>query len=390
LWDEAKALAPKVSLLQIQREGNNAQLEVDDRGIFANDNILPNERIMFIPTYACLSAQTLQTRAGQIYQQQQNQQSDINPQKQMELDAICAIQDIKSAAEQSHYTWRDDDSVALYLIACWNILWNPSFDQTNILTMTNTATANSSTTTTDAAPAEEGITLAEAFINTHHQPTIVPTIENSSDSIPAVAYVLGHQEDYTQDTLPSMVSAESFVSFLPHCQMLPRQFHNPLYFTDEELKLIEGTNCHAYSVKMKQQIYQDWEELLTLIEYWWSIRTSRGHNYWFLSVQDISFQLYLWAYSNIYSRSTDLDASSTNFCSETGEGEYDCSASPTSTIKRVLVPLLDMLNHDFSSELVHSIDEYGMYQKVTSVNAQRFKTLVISCNNISVCNHHYN
>lgn len=362
LWlcDEAKVIAPKVSLLRIQREGNsNAELEDDDRGIFANDIILPNERIMFIPTYACLSAQTLQTRAEKIFQQQLKHESDISPQIQMELDAICGIHDIKSAAENSQFTWREDDSVALYLIACWNILWNPSYARTTKLTTTatNTAANNLPPTATEVVPSEQGIVLGEACIDPQ-QGTIISTMEDN-DSIPAASCVLGNQEERTHTASPAWASAELFVSFLPHCQMLPRQFHNPLYFTDEELKLTEGTNCHAYSVKMKQQIYQDWEELLTLIEYWCSSSTSRGHNYWFLSVQDISFELYLWAYSNIYSRSTDLDASSTNLSSENEEGEYDYNASTTSSIKRVLVPLLDMLNHDFSSEIVHSIDEFG-------------------------------
>lgn len=374
LWDDANVIAPKISLQQVQRGGDNLQIE-EDRGIFATDIILPNERIMFIPTDACLSTHMLQTRAEQIlHQQTPNELFLRNPQQQLELDAICSIQEIKLTAKQMQSNWRDDDSMALYLIACWNILCNPAYaDATNSTTRTvTTSKITASNSATEAFPsAAESIALAEAIIPPKQEAPTSAVEENQT--IPIAASVLPDQEGYicgqtdresaiSTNALPlTTMSNTKFVSFLPHCQMLPKQFHNPLYFTDEELKLIEGTNCHCYTIQMKQQIYQDWKELLTIIEYWSSINTSKGYNRWFLSLQDISFQLYLWAYSNIYSRSTDLDASFTNLHIENEEDEDDRDAITTGNMRRVLVPLLDMMNHDFSSELVHSIDEHGMY-----------------------------
>ena len=140
--------------------------------------------------------------------------------------------------------------------------------------------------------------------------------------------------------------------------MLPESFPtNPLYFVEEELSRVEGTNCHAYVVRMLQQMATDWFQLSTIPRAYLASDEDRSivgpkcksdddedcycQTLW----RDLTLEDYKWALSNVYSRATDFDLSSVN-----GQDHVR---------HRVIAPIFDMMNHDFGSQVTHAMDEDG-------------------------------
>jgi hypothetical protein len=156
------------------------------------------------------------------------------------------------------------------------------------------------------------------------------------------------------------------LSFLPHVQILPESFEtSPLYYTAQELARIEGTNCHTYSVRMREQIQRDWMQLHHVLQAYsqhyrqQEIYHPDSHDesllISFAQQLDLSnivtLDAYKWALCNVYSRSSDFHITATTTSTSTSES--------SSNMMRVIAPLFDMMNHDFQSDLSHAMDQEG-------------------------------
>jgi len=373
LLKEANIIAPKIRLGEVMRKSplkEETKVVETDRGVFAVETILPNERIMFIPKNACIGAKHLRDKAQKIYIAMQEchknpSEEPLNKAKQMEMDAILCINDIKSTAKDltiqgEPIEWREDNGVALFLIAAWKILK----DHESLLLNQNDALKRNHqdiATNTDHQDIKAS-ELTEEFriqLGIDHEdydvPVAIASLLPIEDALDYSETTPTPQNSFSSDQ-QQLSYVDKFISFLPYCAVLPNEFNHPLYFSDSELKLLEGTNCHSYALQMKSQIQRDWMDLLTLIQHWYD--SSKVGDRWFLSIDDITLDRYLWALSNIYTRCTDFEVSAQNSIHSDDDAALTVEVSSTITT-RVMVPLFDMMNHDFSSELLHSIDDDG-------------------------------
>jgi hypothetical protein len=159
------------------------------------------------------------------------------------------------------------------------------------------------------------------------------------------------------------------LSYLPFVAMLPQSFPNhPLFFTDQELDLLEGTNCHGFITRMKIQIQTDWERLADALKRFFQDIRTRSNNQWnqhhyhhllprLLHPKNLSLDEYSWALSNIYSRGTDLitqvDIQTTS--SETIDAQF---LTGNAHHRRIIAPVMDMINHRFDG-VDHIVDTNG-------------------------------
>lgn len=105
-----------------------------------------------------------------------------------------------------------------------------------------------------------------------------------------------------------------------YVQTMPRCFNTPIYWEDEEVEQLRGTNVYHLTVMLKRTIAGDYQ----------SIHGPLSEAY--AALEGISMDLYSWALSVIYSRALDI----------TRRGAHT----------RLLAPLLDMANHRYSSDAV--------------------------------------
>ena len=189
-------------------------------------------------------------------------------------------------------------------------------------------------------PVQAASTIVAHAVDSNHgfnyEGEFTPTTTTTTSSLP--------MDQQQQLNRPNTNAVRRFPSFLSHVAMLPRKFSTPLFFTKAELERMCGTNCHGYTVRIKQQMEQDWNRLKNgLRMYNDEVRERDGEIV--LEHEDFSLDLYRWALSVIYTRSTDFQKQDEN----TGE----CVTT------RVIVPFFDMINHSFESEIYHAMYENG-------------------------------
>ena len=347
---------------------SNVENDVEDeqqqqiRGLFATEDIFPGERILFIPARSLIGEQMISTRPLSSLQQQKHPQNcclccgDWQTAQEVEEAALDAIHDIKelilstddtsfvkSTAANLDYQWRGDDGVALYLMACKRIVGMTSLPNRQIseAAISIDSTNNNLSTTREIAVVD-GIVMAV-------QPIVTDDDDMASSNPAADDYATSFDNNMTTSTTPLRP-----LSFLSHVAMLPNNFPTmPLYFTQNELSRLEGTNCHEFVIRMQQQMNTDWSKLAAILRAYFlvcgSIACHHNDNLvsQFLWDPDNDFELYKWALCNIYSRSTDFVTSS------------DIFDNDTIIQTRVIIPYFDMINHDFSSELYHAMDQEG-------------------------------
>ena len=89
-------------------------------------------------------------------------------------------------------------------------------------------------------------------------------------------------------------------------------------------------------------MFHDWYALANLLN---KINAVKENEEIVIHQEHFSGSLYSWALSVIYSRSTDFQRKNVS------SGEMDNI--------RVIVPLFDMMNHDFESDVYHAMDDNG-------------------------------
>jgi hypothetical protein len=333
--------APKASVelasLVCSSEDSKENDGDEQRGLFATDIIYPGERILAIPAQSLIEDNILR----QIGRYELDEATALSsspscplPVALLERRIIALIEDLRTTLcpsessqepepEKPLHQWRDDDTIALYLAWCRNL---------------------------------------------------VKTIQSSLDAtgereLESLATDDGTPVDVQAEALP-VDSRRSFPSFLPHIALLPSSFPtSPLYFLPEELERLEGTNCHGYATRLRSQMESDYGSLRNSLERYYSYQqdSDASHRTRLLSssfcgfcetcrrqsgqegskprcdsmrLDKLSFESYKWALCCVYSRSTDFET-------ETGNK------------RRVIAPLFDMMNHDFSSHVTHSLDPDG-------------------------------
>ena len=368
-WIEQSAMvAPKVKLA----ETHSTTMQ---RGLFATDMIYEGERIMFIPSTALIGQQTLQRWGTHILESHMecpdfssgdnNYNSDGILISSLERWIVGMIEELRrsihdessavfATAKNVDYQWCDDDAVALYLLSCRYILKEDEAKHNKNRNQGHSEWDSSrDTVANDPSNSLDQQDMVE----------VIPIVE-------AVQEVSSHERVVNMD-VPKISIDEQFGrhdggecefkrthSFLPHIRMLPDSFpSSPLEYSPEEMTRIEGTNCHGFAIRMLQQFETDHKQLIQVLSVYKHSPLRRMcctrckiaiddeclcHVFCSKNVFELS--AYKWALCNIYSRSTDFEW-------------HDVDG--TIKHRRVIAPLFDMMNHDFSSEISHAMDSNG-------------------------------
>eukprot|EP00978_Attheya_sp_CCMP212_P011410 scaffold28117_cov56-Attheya_sp.AAC.12 len=386
--DVAGIDAPKVKVAVTGKGSNDEQ----SRGLFATDTIYPGERIMFIPSQSLIGETFLRIRGTELDDRDRiahhhldhnyytRNDSKNTKSTEMEDTVIMAIEELRKLVvagdltfpRQADFQWRPDDGVALFLVACRTILSRISPDEQLIgdddaSSIPQHQEPREAVEIPDAIPVAEIETLSVADICVHLD--LEPSV-----AVEAPAVIVENSEDPGEDSSSdSIISPAS--SSLPHVEMLPKSFPtSPLYYSPEELVRIEGTNCHGFATRMLHQIESDWVQLKQILELFVELkhpsvvgserpcrcqRINGGggvekeyDNTCIVKAlyRDFTLEAYKWALMNVYSRSTDFEW--------TSDIQLQNEA-PLPTHRRVIVPLFDMMNHDFNSDIDHHIDANG-------------------------------
>jgi hypothetical protein len=295
-------------------------------------------------------------------------------------DSDNEINVVRRTAEQVQYEWREDDAVALYLLACRKILQQPASSniadeprphgqkpEEDVQANENALLVEAVTPIVDSDPLVVNAVQVADFLDSDS-----PNNISSDDTIlPTAQLIRSHNFEQDQQLSRPKVKADSHASFLPHIQMLPKCFPtSPLFYNADELARIEGTNCHGFCTRMLQQMESDWNRLQAVLNAYHDAphrRMRHGHGPFanggastdgviddevqcpcccFLDPSRRDLEDYKWALCTIYSRSTDFFHDDDNHPDQKKH-------------HRVIAPLLDMMNHEFGSDLSHFMDAQG-------------------------------
>ena len=227
--------APKIKITSIDNI---------ERKIEAIEEIHPNERIMFIPSSALISRSNV--ALTELSECSIPRNDDIRKAEYEAMIEITRIQ--KMVKEEWGGEWRNDDTIALFLIA------------------------------------------GKKIINDYGLPDVL-----SQDNIPSAEPLVSQDDAIHLDA--QVISIENPTSnpssYLHHISILPKSFPSiPLYFNPDEITKLEGTNCHVYTTRMQHQTQNDYERLLSILQS--------------STLPEFTLEDYKWAMCNIFSRSTDF------------------------------------------------------------------------------------
>jgi hypothetical protein len=270
---------------------------------------------------------------------------------------------VRGAARDVGYEWRDDDAVAVYLACCRSLLQE------------------------DDEGASQGPRGSEGVVLSSEDDDALPPITEAV-LVAEVAGCEGPGDSARRDgsapdgdSIKSRSAGRSFPSLLPHVAALPSSFPtSPLYYSDRETSRIEGTNCAGYAGRMLRQFGADHARLARVLEAFddsqvhgrllpatfWRDDGNNNRDRCHLDGESegggsrrhvpivrlhrlVTFDLYKWALCNVYSRSSD-------FAVVRSPPLESSAGGPVLLRRRVIAPLFDMMNHDFASDVTHSLD----------------------------------
>lgn len=136
-----------------------------------------------------------------------------------------------------------------------------------------------------------------------------------------------------------------------HIELLPRAYHNVLFFDERERALLEGSNLFFIAQQMEQKVESDYARLResVLMELFENLPEGVSFD---LFDEFFSLDNYKWALSTIWSRFVSLR--------DVPDDEHK-----TQTLK-AMVPVFDMLNHDPEAEMSHYYDAEARVFKLVS------------------------
>jgi len=138
-----------------------------------------------------------------------------------------------------------------------------------------------------------------------------------------------------------------------HIDLLPRAYHNVLFFGERERALLEGSNLFFIAQQMAHKVESDYARLResVLMEVFENLPEGVSFD---LFDEYFSLDNYKWALSTIWSRFVSLR-----------DVPDDDSQHKPQTLK-AMVPVFDMLNHDPEAEMAHFFDAEARAFKLVS------------------------
>jgi len=274
----------------------------------------------------------------------------------------------ESASHQQRHEWRDDDGMMLFLMASRSILNNCEYHDINY--------------GLDEQEEENG--------DVEEIKEVTPTTNETTTS---------NNDDHT--------NSRAITDFLPYISMLPTNFPtHPLFYSEDEMRRIEGTNCHELVTRIKTQVESDWKAMVVTFELYWAndmdwrstiiqsgsnctnevskpdsaITTS--HDYLFSCFSPKAFltlDAYRWALTVIQSRCTDsfkniMHLPKTPHTPQIGNNNNSKNNNGTSTHHqqqhhtcdhRIIIPLVDMINHNNNTTNDNSINKNNNNDEVS-------------------------
>lgn len=112
-----------------------------------------------------------------------------------------------------------------------------------------------------------------------------------------------------------------------YIRVLPKVYTQSIFFNEEELNELKGSNLYYLTEKLKQQIRDDYNKLFTEVCEKFPEQFKK---------QDHSLNDYMWAIASIWSRGFDVEIQKKQ--------------------TRVLAPFADMFNHNFKADEHHFFD----------------------------------
>lgn len=226
-----------------------------------------------------------------------------------------------------------------------------------------------------ACEAERGVFIAED-VTPHTEVFSIPlesvlsvqSVQQNEvlQSIPFFQQLSPERED---DQLAIALLYEKFIAgakskWFKHIELLPQTYHNALYFGQEELKALEGSNLFFIAQQMEEKVADDYARLkeTVLLELFENVPD--GIN---VDQFDEFFSLdnYKWALSTIWSRFVSLrlgEEEKESPADEDAKGD----ASSAKHVFKAMVPVFDMLNHDPEAEMSHFFDPESRRFKLVS------------------------
>ncbi|KAK1947114.1 Histone-lysine N-methyltransferase setd3 [Phytophthora citrophthora] len=223
-----------------------------------------------------------------------------------------------------------------------------------------------------ACEAERGVFIAED-VTPHTEVFSIPLDSvlsvkslQESDVLQSIAFFQQLTPDREDDQLAIALLYEKFVlgsksKWFKHIELLPKQYHNALYFEQEELKALEGSNLFFIAQQMEQKVVADYLKLKesVLLELFENVPEGINVD---LFEEYFSLENYKWALSTIWSRFVSLRLDEAPL-SEENVANKSPSAPVIKQSFKAMVPVFDMLNHDPEAEVSHFFD----------MESQRFK-----------------
>ncbi|CAI5720029.1 unnamed protein product [Peronospora effusa] len=163
-------------------------------------------------------------------------------------------------------------------------------------------------------------------------------------------------------------------TWFTHIKVLPTTYHNVLYFEQDQLRALQGSNLFSIAQQMEEKVAEDYRRLKesVLLDLFEKVKEDIDFDKF---GEFFSFDNYKWALSTIWSRfvSLRLDEALPLLEEEHGLMEENRTLMMESinglTAKqsfKAMVPVFDMLNHDPEAEMSHFFDTASQRFKLVS------------------------
>ncbi|OQS00279.1 hypothetical protein THRCLA_06065 [Thraustotheca clavata] len=149
-----------------------------------------------------------------------------------------------------------------------------------------------------------------------------------------------HLHEREDDCLAWFLIYETFLNpkskWDRHIAVLPKTFHNILYFSQKEIEELQGSNVYYVALQLQQQVTSDFEELKVNIlpE---TLRSLVGDHSADAVLEAYTIENYKWALSVIWSRFVSV-------------------ATSSDTMVKCMVPVFDMFNHNPTAQMAHGFN----------------------------------
>jgi histone-lysine N-methyltransferase SETD3 len=234
-----------------------------------------------------------------------------------------------------------------------------------------------------ACEAERGVFIAED-VTPHTEVFSIPldsvlSVKSLQDSavLESVAFFQQLSPEREDDQLAIALLFEKFVrgrdsKWFKHIELLPKTYHNALYFGQQELEALRGSNLYFIAQQMEEKVAQDHARLKesVLLELFENITDGITVD---LFDEYFSLENYKWALSTIWSRFVSLrldeEAPPASGNKDGPAEESTASKSDLPVAKqsfKAMVPVFDMLNHDPEAEMSHFFDMASQRFKLVS------------------------